>query len=129
MTGNCVDCGRLISSSRRLEERRAIGALRHYSHGRCVSCGHRVAKRWLTHPRGSRIRVARSKYAPDPVAVQRLLAGDLNVHVTSAELHEAVLALNARGLSSKTIATQLHISMRTVTRHRAKARDAEQVAA
>ena len=57
----------------------------------------------------------------DAIAVERALAGD-NISyagLTSAEQHEVIRRLSARGTSIRDIATQLGTTKRTVSRRRA----------
>jgi DNA-binding NarL/FixJ family response regulator len=55
----------------------------------------------------------------DPIAVERRIHGE-KVPLSSAELTDAVRQMTERGNSAAFIAARLHVTQRTVTRHRAK---------
>ena len=72
-------------------------------------------RRPIGHRTGPR---SRDQY-PDPVAIDRALAGDRSVYLTVLELGIAIAALTARGFSARAVGVRLGVSDRTVTRHRA----------
>jgi hypothetical protein len=54
----------------------------------------------------------------DPIAVERLVAGDPPARVHPAELHLAIVELGGRGMSADGIATRVGCSSRQVVRAR-----------
>jgi hypothetical protein len=62
----------------------------------------------------------------DPIAVERMVAGDPPAHVHPAELHLAIVELSRRGMSADEIATRVGCSSRHVVR--ARRVEAERVA-
>ena len=59
----------------------------------------------------------------DPIAVERAVAGDGDVHLYPRERDEAVRRLTLRGLSESQIADRLTVTRRTVTRCKARLRE------
>lgn len=73
---------------------------------RCEHCGARL-------PRRKR----RPRTLLDDIVVERMIAGDV-VHSSYAERAAAIAKLDCFGYSASKIAERLHISERTVQRHR-----------
>jgi predicted transcriptional regulator len=77
----------------------------------------------VTLPKGSRHGGCKGpRLEFDEVAVDRLIAGTLTASPTTAELHAAIIRLTKAQRSSREIAIQLAITVRTVCRHRAAER-------
>lgn len=81
-------------------------------HTICTECG-RIRKREYRLQGGVPI-------PPDPVAIERAIAGDPPERLTPSERAAAVLALTARNASARQIADRIGCSQRTV--HRARSR-------
>ena len=106
---SCLACGRPMST--------------HDQHGnRPQFCSRPCASR----ANGNVIRTRNLEL--DEVAVMRLIAGD-PVRSTKAERLEAVRVLTERGQSAAWIAQRLHVTERSVTRHRAELNTRKEIAA
>jgi hypothetical protein len=89
----------------------------YYARGSCQRCYWRERKRAASRRQGASPRPLR-KGGVDPLAVDRLIAGDRPERWTVAEMTAAVGLLTAYRYPRRLIADRLRCTRRTVTRHR-----------